>query len=170
MLQASKKVDWCLKKAQKEILEKNTHRGLIKIAPDIKLAGKHIAKAEHNLNAALDFAKMGYSDWSPSAFFYSMYHCFLAILSKFGYQSRNQECTIATIEMLNEEGKIIIDKKFIATFKTEKDKGEFSTIELREDFQYGVEMEFKKKEEFEHLGSMCKELINVTKNICLGEM
>ena len=91
MSQASKQVDWCLKKAQKELIEKDAHRGLVKITPDIKLAGKHIAKAEHNLNAASDFAKMGYSDWSPSAFFYSMYHCFLAILSKFGYQSRNQE-------------------------------------------------------------------------------
>jgi len=75
MSQASKKIDWCLKKAEKELADSSIHRGLIKIEPNNDLAGKHIAKAQHNLEAAHHFAETGYSDWAPSAFFYSMYHC-----------------------------------------------------------------------------------------------
>ena len=105
MPHASNKVEWCLRKAKKELGELGLHRGLIKINGGIELAEKHILKAEHNLKGAIYFKKGGFSDWSASAFFYCIYHCFLAILTRFGYESRNQECTIATIEMLKEAKK-----------------------------------------------------------------
>lgn len=165
MSKASNKLDWCLKKAEKELVEKDIHRGLVKKEQDRALAARHIVKAEHNLNAALDFPKFGYSDWSPSAFFYSIYHCFLAILAKFGYESRNQECSIAVVETLKEEGKIDIDSKFIETLKINKDKNEQTAIETREDFQYGTQLEFKETEEFNRLQNICKELIDETKKI-----
>lgn len=166
MSQASNKVKWCLNKAKKEMDEIGHHRGLLEQGSDDKMARLHIAKAEHNLNAALFFAKNGYSDWSASAFFYCIYHCFLAILRKFGYESRNQECTIAVVEMLKEEGKIDVDEKFINTLKINQSKeDEHSTIRIREDFQYGVSVEFQKKEQFEMLSEMCKEAIDITKGI-----
>jgi len=167
MSQASNKVDWCLKKVEKEIEETGIHRGLIKIEPDINMAEKHIIKAEHNLNAALFFDKGDYSDWSASAFFYCIYHCFLAIARKFGYESRNQECTLALIELLREEGKIDIDDKFIDTLKITKaeEMHESNVIKIREDFQYGVKLEFKERREFSELENMCKEIINKTKEI-----
>ncbi len=105
MSQATNKVKWCLNKAEKELKESNFHRGLVKHEQDLELAKKHIIKAEHNLKAALYFEKGRFSDWSASAFFYCIYHCFLAILRKFGYESRNQECSIAVIEMLKEDKK-----------------------------------------------------------------
>ena len=74
---------------------------------------EHIAKAEHNLKAAIDFPKMGYSDWSASAFFYSMYQCLLAIAVKFGYESGNQECTFALMYSLIEDKKIDFDKMLL---------------------------------------------------------
>jgi len=166
MSQASNKVKWCLNKAEKELKEKGFHRGLIKVEKDTKLAEKHISKAEHNLLAAVYFDKGGFSDWSASAFFYCIYHCFLAILRKFGYESRNQECTIAVIEMLKEKGEIDIEDKFIDTLKIEKTEDLYeSIIKIREDFQYGVEMDFKKKEEFNKLHDMCKEIISKTRGI-----
>ncbi len=139
MSQASKQVEWCLKKAEKEIEQckkegkRPKHRGLLKINPDIIEAKNHIIKAEHNLDAGLNFVKTGFSDWSTSAFFYSMYHCFLAIASKFGYESANQTCTIVLMEYLKEEGKIDIDNKFIEMFKYQDDKvgKEESVIEMR---------------------------------------
>src|SRR3989344_5692111 len=158
MSQASNKVKWCLNKAEKELKEKGFHRGLIKVEKDTKLAEKHISKAEHNLLAAVYFDKGGFSDWSASAFFYCIYHCFLAILRKFGYESRNQECTIAVIEMLKEEGKINIDEKFINTLKITKAEEihESSIIKLMEDFQYNTDLNFKEKEEFDKLIKLCK--------------
>ena len=166
MSQASNKVKWCLNKAKKELEETGLHRGLVKGETNKVMAEKHVAKAEHNLNAAFYFDEGGYSDWSTSAFFYCMYHCFLAILRKHGYESRNQECTLAVIESLMEEGTINLDKKFLDALKITKIKEtDHSAIKIREDFQYGVEIAFKRRDEFDEFAEMCKELINATKDI-----
>ena len=167
MSEAENKVEWCLKKAERELKESDLHRGLVKVESNIELAEKHVTKAEHNLKASLYFEKGGFSDWSASAFFYTIYHCFLAILVKFGYETRNQECALAAIEMLNEQGKIKIDKKFIDTLKITKieEMQEDSLIRLRENLQYGVELKFKEQEEFERLTEMCKEIISKTREI-----
>lgn len=177
MSQASKQVEWCLKKAKNEIEEckklnkRPKHRGLLEINPDIEEAKKHIAKAEHDLKSGMDFSGMGYSDWSVSAFFYSMYHCFLAIAAKFGYESGNQTCTISLIEYLKEEGKINIDSKFIEAFKYEEtdldEDKKNSMIELREDYTYGIKTSANKNK-IDELMSSCKELIDKTKEIVLG--
>ncbi|MBI4980050.1 HEPN domain-containing protein [Candidatus Woesearchaeota archaeon] len=166
MSQVSNKVKWCLNKAERELEETGLHRGLVKSEPNMDFAEKHMVKAEHNLNAALYFEKGGYSDWSTSAFFYCLYHCFLAILRKYGYESRNQECTLAVIEALKEEGVIDIDSKFIDTLKITKVKEtDHSVIKMREDFQYGVELDFKRKDEFDELTKMCKEFIYAAREI-----
>ena len=161
MSQVSDKLKWCLNKATKELIETGRHRGLLRKEPNLKLAEKHLVKAEHNLDAAFYFAEGGYSDWSASAFFYSLYHCFLAILAQHGYESRNQECTLAAIETLKEERKLEINQEYINLLKTIKNTDE-SAIQLRED---GVELEFRRKEELNRLAQVCKELIEVTKEI-----
>ena len=166
MAEHSKKVDWCLKKAKKELQENKNHRGFVKVASNIDMAFKHMDKADHNLKAALFFQENGYSDWSANALFYCMYHCFLAVLAQFGYGSRNQECTLAVIAMLNEEGKIAIDGKFLDTLNITKAKEtDQNIIAIREEFQYGTMIEYKKIKEFKELVDLCRELINVTKGI-----
>src|SRR3989338_8259591 len=159
MSEASNKVKWCLNKAKRELEESSLHRGLVKAEGIEELAKKHITKAEHNLKAALYFEKGGFSDWSASAFFYCIYHCFLAVLRKFGYESRNQECTIAVIEMLKEEGKIPMGQKFIDALKITKteERHESNAISLRENFQYSTDIDFESQEEFNKLVEMCKE-------------
>jgi len=80
MSHAKNKVEWCLKKAERELGEGRAHRGLVNIAPDLHRAREHVQKAEHNLKAMLYFKDGGFSDWCSSAAFYSIYHCLLAIL------------------------------------------------------------------------------------------
>jgi len=81
-------------------------------------------------------------------------------------KSKNQECTLAVIESLKEEGEINIDSKFVDRLKITKIKEtDHSIIKIREDFQYGVEIEFKRKDEFDELTKLCKELINMAKEI-----
>ncbi len=171
MSQTSKQVDWCLKKAKKEIEEcsklkiRTRHRGLLKIDSNDEEARKHIEKAEYNLKSALDFVKTGHSDWSISAFFYSLYHCFLSIAYKFGYESGNQSCTISLIEYLKEQGKINIDSKFIEMFKYEDNEDDInSIIQMREDYTYGTKKNAS-KEKTDELTVLCKELIEKTKEI-----
>ena len=177
MSQASKHVTWCLNKAKKEIEEckklgkKLTHRGLFKIEPDIEEAKKHIAKAEHNLNAITRFKEIGFSDWSISAGFYCIYQCFLAIAVKFGYESRNQTCTIALMEHLKEENKIEIDEKFINMLKQEEiaaEETENKVIDMREDYTYGVEISVEDKTKINDLIKNCKEMIDISKRIVFG--
>jgi uncharacterized protein (UPF0332 family) len=162
MSQASNHIIWCINKAKKELKETQKHRGIIKTEPDIERAKKHLEKAEHNFNAILYFQDGGYSDWSASAAFYTLYHCFLAILAKYGYESRNQECTISMIQYLKEQKKIILEDKFIEALQY-ADSSQDTIIELRENFQYGVKREIH-EDTIKGLLDMSKELIHLTKD------
>ena len=172
MSQHTKQIEWCLKKAKKEINEckkqgkRLKHRGLLKINQNIEEAKKHLAKAEHNFNGVTKFKQIGFSDWSMSAGFYCIYHCFLAIAAKFGYESGNQTCTISLIRHLKEENKINLDKKFIELLEYEEfENVEESFIDLREDYTYDVKISVEDEAKINELKKTCKELIDVTKQI-----
>ena len=166
MSHAKNKVDWCLKKAEKETKEGKKHRGLIEIAPNEEEAIRHIKKAEHNLSAVEYFDKGGFSDWSMSAVFYCIYQCFLAIASKFGYESRNQECTIALIKYLKEQKSIEIEDRFIETLESqnEEERQETAIIEKREFYTYGTTIEAN-KEEIQKSIQLCKDCLDQTRAI-----
>lgn len=167
MSQAANYVNYCLNKAKKELQGGKKHKGLVEAVPDLNKAAAHIQKAEHNFKAISAFAKIGFSDWSVSAAFYTTYHCFLAILAKHGYESRNQECTISAIKYLKEQGKVHIDDRFIEALQNNAEAEEqhvhsaSDLRELRENFQYGVSMEYKIG--IEQLQKTCAEMINATK-------
>ena len=173
MSQASKHVDWCLNKAKKEIEEckklgkRPKHRGLLKVNPSLDEAKKHLTKAEHDFEAIPKFKEIGFSDWSMSAGFYCIYHNFLAIAAKFSYESSNQTCTIALMRHLKEIGKIDLYEKFIEALEYEEieEAKENSVIELREDYTYGVQITVKDEAKINQLKQICKELIDITKDI-----
>ena len=173
MSQAFNQFKWCLSKAEKEIEEskklgKNLkHKGLLKINSNIENAKGHINKAEHNLKAITRFKEIGFSDWSIAAGFYSIYHCFLAIASKFGYESKNQACPVALIEWLKEESKIDIDSRFIVILKQAdiEDIQESKIIEMREEYTYGTMVSFEDNTKINKLKSDCREIIDKTKDI-----
>ncbi len=139
----------------------------MEIKPDIDKARRHIAKAEHNLKAINRFKEIGFSDWSITAGFYCIYHCFLAMAFKFGYESKNQTCTIALIEWLKEEGKINIDSNFIDMLKHADIDGiqESKIIDMREEYTYGIEIFVEDNSKIENLTKTCKEIIDITKDI-----
>ena len=99
-----------------------------------------------------------------------MYHCFLSIAAKFGYDSGNQTCTIALIGHLKQEGKINIDARFTEVFKyAEDEKSEKdSVIELREKQTYGTDIKADESEVNKYM-QMAKELIAKTKEIVHSE-
>lgn len=161
------KVEWCLKKAQGEIAEGGRHRGLIKVKPNLNLANAHIAKAEHNLLAISKFKEAGFSDWSASAAFYCAYHCFLAILARAGYESRNQECTFALISAMVRQKKIKLDEKTLSEIISIKpeEKAEIpSILQLRELEQYGASTSID-DESYGRLLAMSKSILDMAKEI-----
>jgi len=136
MAHIENKLEWCLNKAKKE---GEKHRGLKEVKPSKEKADKHITKADHNLKAMLYLIKGNFPDWAINASFYARYHCLLALLAKYGYESRNQECTFTVIEYLIKNKKLGLELKEIrkiASFEDGLEKEDL--IKLREDFQYGL--------------------------------
>ncbi len=167
MSQASNHVRWCLNRAKEQVEQSvkegkgPKHRGLIEVKPNIEEAKIHLQKAEYNLKVMQVMRDNNFSDWSINVGFYSIYHCFLAILSKYGFESHNQTCTVAVVEALKEEGKVKIDDKFIKLLKYRTERAEdLSIIELREENTYGLKVSVNNLNE---IVEICKAVINSTK-------
>ncbi len=135
-MHSENKFEWCLRKG------KEGGRGLVEIKPNLKEANYHIQKALYNLKVTQSNIDLGYSDWAVSSAFYAMYHSILAVLYKLGYESTNQECSIAAIEYLILTKKINIDLKYIKMIDPNIEE---SVIKLRERFQYGTEIKVNKE-------------------------
>ena len=154
------KLDKCFKEGEQT---GERHKGLRKIEADEQLINKHLQKASHNLNAIIDFKKMGYSDWSASAAFYALYQCLLALLIKFGYQSRNQTCTFAFIEYLISQGRISLKseelKEIFDKDVTENLAHSEKILDIRENMQYSFKTSME-EEEFNKLFERTKLLFD----------
>ncbi len=149
----------CLKEGEKG----ERHKGLRKIPPSEKEINGHIQKAIHNFNAIDIFYREGYSDWSASASFYSLYHLLLALISKRGFESRNQSCTFALIENMINKKEISLTKEELKEIydKDVTDDLEHSNkiLDIRENMQYSVKT-FLEKGEFEYLKKRTKLLFD----------
>ena len=159
----SDKIKRCLKEGE----HGERHKGLRKVSSNEEKVNEHVAKAIHNLKAMAVFKEQGFSDWSASAGFYSLYHLLLAILSKKGYESRNQSCTFALIEEMIGKGELAItqeDLKEIFDKEVTIDIEHSSKIlDLREKYQYSTKTRLE-KEEFDDLRGKVKELFDLLRN------
>src|SRR3989344_5666728 len=108
MLKNESRLDWCL----------SNEKRLKKIAPNNSKSKEHLNKAKHNLLAADYNIKGNFNDWAVSQLYYAMYPSLLAVLYKYGYESRNHECTISAVEHLIKTGKANLDLKYIAFIRT----------------------------------------------------
>lgn len=154
------KLDKCFKEGEKG---GERHKGLKKTELKEYMVDEHLKKAKHNLNAITEFKRMGYSDWSASASFYAIYHCLLALLAKFGYQSRNQTCTFAFVEDLISKGKISLkleDLKEIFDSDIKENLAHSEKIlDIRENMQYSFKTSME-DEEFNKLVERTKSLFD----------
>lgn len=132
MPQIEEHLKWCLKDS----------RRLIKTKPDLELAQKHLQKSIYNYGVMQILEQQKIFDWALNVGFYAIYHCFLALLAKHGYGSRNQSCTITALLTLISERQLNLEKDLIQQFDTldvEKDLLSSTVREQRENSTYGVE-------------------------------
>lgn len=132
MPQIANHLKWCLKDAGR----------LVKATPDIDLARKHVKKSEYNYGVLQALERLKIYDWALNVGFYAIYHCFLALLAKFGYQSRNQACTITVLLTLINEKKLDLDRDLVTQFDTLDVEENLAgpTIRMEREFStYGVE-------------------------------
>ena len=83
----------CFKLAIHEEQKGKKHKGLLFLKPDDNKAKAYLEKAKTNLRLCDLFKENGYDYKIPEEWFYTLYYCALAILSKFGVESRSQKCT-----------------------------------------------------------------------------
>ena len=132
MPQIDEHLKWCLKDPKR----------LVKTKPDSDLAQKHLKKSEYNYGVVQTLERLKIYDWAFNVGFYAVYHCFLAILAKYGYESRNQTCTITVILTLIHQKKLDLDKDRVTQFDTldvEKNIINPTVRERRELSTYGIE-------------------------------
>jgi len=132
MPQVDNHLKWCLKDPKR----------LAKIKPDLGLAQEHLKKSEYNYGVLQTLEKLRIHDWALNVGFYAIYHCFLGILSKYGYASQNQSCTITVLLKLIEDKKLNLDKDIVLQFDTlnvEENLTNPTVRHEREISTYGVE-------------------------------
>ena len=132
MPQIDEHLKWCLKDPKR----------LTKTKPDLDVAQKHVKKSEYNYGILQTLERLKIYDWAFNVGFYAIYHCFLAILAKYGYESRNQACTTTILLTLINEKKLDLDKEWVTQFDTlevEKNITNPTVRERREISTYGVE-------------------------------
>lgn len=130
---------WCLKDSNR----------LVKVKPDEKLAQEHLDKSEYNAEVLRELENLKRYDWALNVGFYSIYHCFLAILAKYGYESKNQSCTITVLLKLIDDKKLDLDKDLILQFDTlevDKEAAKPTIRQEREISTYGVKSAIGTKE------------------------
>ena len=134
MSNSKDRLSWCLESAKR----------MRKIKPNDKLSKEHIEKAKHNLKAA-DYNVQGhFDDWAVSQSYYAMYHALLAILFKKGFESKNHECTISTVEFLIEAKEINLSMEDMSFIRTTEQMTTKDAKSLREEFQYGTKTDVNK--------------------------
>ena len=166
MSHAKNKVNWCLNKATKELQEGKKHRGLVKVDVDLEKAREHVTKAERNLKVTIYLESGGYTDWCSSSLFYMIYHCFLAMAAKYGYETRNQEYTFALMASFIEDKMITISQEDLEKVSTlnipETHESPETAVSIREDYQYSTKVSLRNKE-YQDLLQLAKGILDKTK-------
>jgi len=160
-MSVSKKLKKCFDEGKRG---NERHQGLRKIPPSPEVVQAHLAKALHNFKAMASFHDLGFSDWSASAAFYTLYHGLLAILAQHGFESRNQSCTFAFLEDCIARG--AIQQLTTANLKEISDKDitvdlahSTKILDIRERMQYSTQTTLA-EEEFQILKKRTKQLLD----------
>ena len=154
MSNSKDRLNWCLE----------SEKRMRKIKPNDKLSKEHIEKAKHNLKAAAYNVEGHFDDWAVSQSYYAMYHSLLAILFKKGFESKNHECTISTVEFLIETKEINLSMEDLSFIRTTEQMTTKDAKSLREEFQYGTDTIFDKNLLY-NLFSKTKDLLDKTRII-----
>ena len=122
----------CFKEAEKEEKKGNKHKGLLFTRSDVEAAKSYIKKAKESLELC-DIYKERRIDYKiPEEWFYTLYYCALAILSKFGVESRSQKWTAQFLAYVKLKSLIDYEDKFIEMITVHKERSKESEVDERE--------------------------------------
>lgn len=161
-----KEVKECFEGAKKEDIKGIKHRGLLITKPNQLLSEDYISKAKKNLWFCEVCKSYGMDYKLPEEWFYILYYCALAILSKFGIESRNQRCTAAFLRYTKDKGLIEYDSEFIERITVHKEKEKKSDVDKREFARYGSLIKIPEVEQdYDKMMELCKKAISQAEEI-----
>lgn len=166
----TKEIKNCFQNAINDEKKGKKHKGLLIIKSNENTAKEYIKKAKLNLELCFFYKEKGFGYKIPEEWFYTLYYCALAILSKFGIESRSQKCTAYFLRFVKDKKIIEYDDEFIDRIMVYKDKEEKSDVDEREKARYSSSIKSKEIEnKYEKMNNICKKAISQTEDIVFSE-
>ena len=166
----SKEIKGCFESARKDEEKGKKHKGLLVAAPSIGKAKEYLDKAKDTLRFCEMYKEVGADYKIPEEWYYSLYYYALAILCKFGVETRSQRCTALFIKYAKEKGLINYDTKFIERIIVHKEKNKRTAVDEREEARYGPKIKIEKVEKiYDDTMKLCKEAISQAEEIVFSD-
>ncbi len=161
-----KEVRDCFVSAAKDEKKGRKHKGLLITKPDDKTAKEYLTKAKVNLQLCDLYKEQGFDYKIPEEWFYTLYYCALAILAKFGIESRSQKCTASFLRYAKDNDLIYYDYEFIDRITVYRAKEEKSDVDERESARYSSSIKSKEIEsKYNYMINVCKKAISQCEEI-----
>ncbi len=160
----------CFKIALKDEERGRKHKGLLITKPNQKEAEEYIAKAKENLELCELYNEKGFDYKLPEEWFYTLYYCALAILSKFGIDTRSQRCTALFLKYIKGKGIIEYEDEFIDRITVYKEKEKKSDVDEREKARYSSAVKIKEvSEQYNKMAELCKRAISQSEDVIFSD-
>ena len=165
-----KEVRDCFVLAARDEKKGKKHKGLLIGKPDNKVAEDYIAKAKVNLQLCDFYKEKGFDYKIPEEWFYTLYYCALAILSKFGIESRSQKCTAFFLRYAKDNGLVEYEDEFIDRIMVYSAKEEKSDVDERETARYSSSIASEEVEsKYEYMINICKKAISQAEEMVFSD-
>jgi len=170
MTEIEEKLRECFKSAERNEKEGIKHKGLLVRIPNQEEAKGYIEKAKKELELCAFYKDKGFDYKLPEEWFYILYYCAIAILSKFGVESRSQKYTALFIKYVKEKGTLEYDDELIERITVHVKQGEESDVDKREEARYShlIKMENVEKE-YDSMTEVCKRAIEQCEEIVFSD-
>lgn len=164
------KVKGCLLNAKMDEEKGKKHKGLFIIGEDDQKAEEYIKKAKTNLEICELYKQKRLDYKIPEEWFYTMYYCALAILAKFGVESRSQKCTALFLRYVKDHGIIEYEDEFIDRITVYSDKEVKSDVDERESARYSSLVHNEEiMEKYEMMTDVCRRCISQCEEVVFSD-
>ncbi|OGY55468.1 MAG: hypothetical protein A2912_01550 [Candidatus Buchananbacteria bacterium RIFCSPLOWO2_01_FULL_40_23b] len=164
------KIVECFSLATKDEGNGKKHKGLLFVGRDDIKAEEYVQKAKVNLLLCELFKKERMDYKIPEEWFYSQYYCALAILAKFGVESRSQKCTALFLRYVKDTRLIEYGDEFIDRIMVYKEKNEETDVDEREKARYGSSVQSEEiMQRYNFMMDVCKRCISACEEIVFSD-
>jgi uncharacterized protein (UPF0332 family) len=160
----------CFELAKKEEEKGKKHKGLLIVEPSLEKSKEYLDKSRDSLRYCEVYKNAGSDYKIPEEWYYSLYYCALAILCKFGVETRSQRCTALFVKYVKDKGLIEYDDEFIKKIIVYKEKENKSAVDEREEARYGPNIKIKEVEKkYNDMMILCKKAISQAQDIAFSD-